>query len=67
MAPAAPRFNAAVLADRGDISFSPREITTALREAVDAQERAQMAAAFYTRFAVRDGDRRARDPTDRDD
>jgi hypothetical protein len=57
MAPAAPRFNAAVLADQGDISFSPREITTALREAVDAQERAQMAAAVITRFAVRDGDR----------
>lgn len=57
MAPPPPRFNAAVLADQGDISFSPREIVRALREAVDAQERVQIAAAVITRFAVRDGDR----------
>lgn len=50
-------FNAAVLADRGDISFSPRQIVNALREAVDARERVRVAAAVITRFAVRDGDR----------
>lgn len=57
LAPSDEKFNASALMDRGDISFSPRQVINVLREAIDARERVRAASSVITRFAVRSGDK----------
>jgi hypothetical protein len=54
MMPKAEKFNAGILASRGDIDLSYRPVIEALRSAVDARERTRVASSIIERFAVRD-------------
>jgi hypothetical protein len=51
LSPRQEQFNAAQLADDGLILFSPRVVIDALRSALDAKARAEIASAFITKYA----------------
>lgn len=53
LSPRQEKFNAAVLADDGLILLSPRVVIDALRSALDAKIRAEVASAFVTKYAYR--------------